>query len=91
MHRNSASVVSPGGASKPTTSYFAPQTGQWNSVATDLDMLKAFDSASLFLGERSDFLTVPLDRPARQSNHPAMGFNRRKMEDERRHSAEKEV
>jgi hypothetical protein len=43
MHANSPSVVGPGGASNPTTSYFAAQTGQWNSVAIDLDIQKSTD------------------------------------------------
>jgi hypothetical protein len=34
-HATSPSVAGPGRASNPTTSYFAAQTGQWNSVAID--------------------------------------------------------
>jgi hypothetical protein len=38
-HATSPSIV-PAGSSNPTTSYFAAQIGQWNSVAIDLDILK---------------------------------------------------
>jgi hypothetical protein len=37
-HTTSSSVVGPGGASNPTTSYFAAQAGQWNTVAMDIAM-----------------------------------------------------
>jgi len=47
--------------------------------------------ASRLLGKRCGFCVVPLDRTVRQSSIGAMGFNRRKMEDQRRHAAEKEA
>src|SRR5215471_6968507 len=37
-HATSPSVAGAGGASNPTTSYLAAQTGQWNKVAIDLDI-----------------------------------------------------
>jgi hypothetical protein len=51
---------------------------------------RLYDPGEPIPRKRSDFLTVPLDRPARQSSMRAMGFNRRKMEDQRRQAAEKE-
>jgi hypothetical protein len=41
--------------------------------------------------KRVAFCIVPLDRTARQSTIQGMGFNRRKMEDQRREAAEKEA
>src|SRR5262249_18030734 len=41
-HATSPSVDGPGRASNPTTSYFAVQTGQWNSVAIDFIHTRGF-------------------------------------------------
>ena len=41
-HATSPSVAGPGRASNPTTSYFAAQTGQWNSVAIDFIHTRGF-------------------------------------------------
>jgi hypothetical protein len=48
-------------------------------------------SRRAYWGKRGGFCIVPLDRTVRQSSIGAMGFNRRKMEDQRRQSAEKEA
>jgi hypothetical protein len=49
-HATSPSVAGPGGASNPTTSYFAAQTGQWNSVAIDFIQTRGFAIQSSGVG-----------------------------------------
>jgi hypothetical protein len=51
-HATSPSVAGPGRASNPTTSYFAAQTGQWNSVAIDFIHTRGF-AISLVVWPRS--------------------------------------
>ena len=67
----------------------APSSGLGGIEGMDRGLAQPF--AARLLGKRGGFYIVPLDRTVWQSSIGAMGFNRRKMEDQRRTVAEKEA
>jgi hypothetical protein len=74
-HATSPSVAGPGRASNPTTSYFAAQTGQWNSVAIDFIQTRGFAiQFGLVLWPRSFIVALGGSRsPAPLANRHTQG------------------